>query len=152
MFTCDMCLAFSVYTDFSECETDATSVILSSGATLWAVVFLVPQPNSNTFLKLFSHYLHTIVTKFSQKPLRALYPEIRSGKLIAAHCYLINWPVQECWQWCDWNHGNGHYSFSWLLVFSHLPPFYLPFLFKWSGYQTSAITTCHKRKRCQGTV
>ncbi|XP_074517719.1 phospholipase DDHD1 isoform X1 [Sebastes fasciatus] len=34
-------------------------------------------------------------------------------------------------------------------VLSHLPPFYLPFLFKWSGYQTSARTTCHKRKRCQ---
>ncbi|XP_069008609.1 LOW QUALITY PROTEIN: phospholipase DDHD1 [Embiotoca jacksoni] len=34
-------------------------------------------------------------------------------------------------------------------VLSHLPPFYLPFLFKWSGYQTSAKTTCHKRKRCQ---
>ncbi|XP_053289930.1 phospholipase DDHD1 isoform X1 [Pleuronectes platessa] len=34
-------------------------------------------------------------------------------------------------------------------VFSHLPPFYLPFLFKWSGYPTSAKTTCHKRKRCQ---
>ncbi|KAM3871223.1 phospholipase DDHD1 [Diretmus argenteus] len=36
-------------------------------------------------------------------------------------------------------------------VLSHLPPFYLPFLFKWSGYQTSAKTTCHKRKRCQAT-
>ncbi|XP_047467217.1 phospholipase DDHD1 isoform X1 [Mugil cephalus] len=35
------------------------------------------------------------------------------------------------------------------VVLSHLPPFYLPFLFKWSGYQTSARTTCHKRKRCQ---
>ncbi|XP_037342116.2 phospholipase DDHD1 isoform X1 [Pungitius pungitius] len=34
-------------------------------------------------------------------------------------------------------------------VLSHLPPFYLPFLFKWSGYQTGAKTTCHKRKRCQ---
>uniref|UniRef100_A0A8D3B8Q7 DDHD domain containing 1a n=1 Tax=Scophthalmus maximus TaxID=52904 RepID=A0A8D3B8Q7_SCOMX len=34
-------------------------------------------------------------------------------------------------------------------VLSHLPPFYLPFLFKWSGFQTSARTTCHKRKRCQ---
>ncbi|XP_026157397.1 phospholipase DDHD1 isoform X2 [Mastacembelus armatus] len=34
-------------------------------------------------------------------------------------------------------------------VLSHLPPFYLPFLFKWSGYQTSAKATCHKRKRCQ---
>ncbi|XP_061157518.1 phospholipase DDHD1 isoform X1 [Syngnathus typhle] len=34
-------------------------------------------------------------------------------------------------------------------VLSHLPPFYLPFLFKWSGYQTSPRTTCHKRKRCQ---
>ncbi|XP_034015244.1 phospholipase DDHD1 isoform X2 [Thalassophryne amazonica] len=34
-------------------------------------------------------------------------------------------------------------------VLSHLPPFYLPFLFKWSGYQTSARTTCHKRKRIQ---
>ncbi|KAM9778006.1 phospholipase DDHD1 [Neosynchiropus ocellatus] len=34
-------------------------------------------------------------------------------------------------------------------VLSHLSPFYLPFLFKWSGYQTSARTTCHKRKRCQ---
>ncbi|KAK0153591.1 Phospholipase DDHD1 [Merluccius polli] len=34
-------------------------------------------------------------------------------------------------------------------VLSHLPPFYLPFLFKWSGYQTCAKTTCHKRKRCQ---
>nr|XP_046269847.1 phospholipase DDHD1 isoform X1 [Scatophagus argus] len=33
-------------------------------------------------------------------------------------------------------------------VLSHLPPFYLPFLFKWSGYQTSA-KTAHKRKRCQ---
>ncbi|CAM4651779.1 unnamed protein product [Leuciscus chuanchicus] len=32
-------------------------------------------------------------------------------------------------------------------VLSHFPPFYLPFLFKWSGYQTSA--KCHKRKRCQ---
>ncbi|XP_016105924.1 phospholipase DDHD1-like [Sinocyclocheilus grahami] len=32
-------------------------------------------------------------------------------------------------------------------VLSHLPPFYLPFLFKWSGYQTSAKS--HKRKRCQ---
>ncbi|KAG9268761.1 phospholipase DDHD1 isoform X1 [Astyanax mexicanus] len=30
---------------------------------------------------------------------------------------------------------------------SHFPPFYLPFLFKWSGYQTSAKS--HKRKRCQ---
>lgn len=40
----------------------------------------------------------------------------------------------------------------WLLVFSHLPPFYFPFLFKWSGYQTSSRTTCLKRKRCQGTV
>lgn len=37
-----------------------------------------------------------------------------------------------------------------LLVLSHLPPFYLPFLFKWSGDQTS--TKSHKRKRCQGTV
>ncbi|CAG5866581.1 unnamed protein product [Menidia menidia] len=34
-------------------------------------------------------------------------------------------------------------------VLSRLPPFYLPFLFTWSGYQTSAKTTCHKRKRCQ---
>uniref|UniRef100_A0A8C7Y1V2 DDHD domain containing 1a n=1 Tax=Oryzias sinensis TaxID=183150 RepID=A0A8C7Y1V2_9TELE len=34
-------------------------------------------------------------------------------------------------------------------VLFHLPPFYLPFLFKWSGYQTSAKTRCHKRKRCQ---
>ncbi|XP_067312333.1 phospholipase DDHD1 isoform X2 [Pseudorasbora parva] len=32
-------------------------------------------------------------------------------------------------------------------VLSHFPPFYLPFLFKWSGYQTSAKS--HKRKRCQ---
>ncbi|GAA6109270.1 phospholipase DDHD1 isoform X1 [Tachysurus ichikawai] len=32
-------------------------------------------------------------------------------------------------------------------VLSHLPPFYLPFLFKWSGYQTS--TKSLKRKRCQ---
>lgn len=43
-------------------------------------------------------------------------------------------------------------TLSWLLVLSHLPPFYLPFLFKWSGYQTSTKTACHKRKRCQGTV
>lgn len=43
-------------------------------------------------------------------------------------------------------------TLSRLLVFSHLPPFYLRFLFKWSGYQTSAKTTRHKRKRCQGTV
>ncbi|XP_048097065.1 LOW QUALITY PROTEIN: phospholipase DDHD1 [Alosa alosa] len=34
-------------------------------------------------------------------------------------------------------------------VLSHLPPFYLTFLFKWRGYQTSTKTTCHKRKRCQ---
>ncbi|XP_033892043.3 phospholipase DDHD1-like isoform X1 [Acipenser ruthenus] len=34
-------------------------------------------------------------------------------------------------------------------VFSHLPPFYLPFLFKWRGYQPSADTACHKRKRCE---
>ncbi|XP_014898512.1 phospholipase DDHD1 isoform X1 [Poecilia latipinna] len=34
-------------------------------------------------------------------------------------------------------------------VLSHLPPFYLPFLFKWSGYQTGAKTAGHKRKRCQ---
>ncbi|XP_077477229.1 phospholipase DDHD1 isoform X1 [Stigmatopora argus] len=34
-------------------------------------------------------------------------------------------------------------------VLSHLPSFYLPFLFKWSGYQTTARATCHKRKRCQ---
>ncbi|XP_068608217.1 phospholipase DDHD1 [Brachionichthys hirsutus] len=34
-------------------------------------------------------------------------------------------------------------------VLSHLPSFYLPFLFKWSGYQTSSKTSCHKRKRCQ---
>ncbi|KAL4656257.1 phospholipase DDHD1-like [Arapaima gigas] len=34
-------------------------------------------------------------------------------------------------------------------VLSHLPPFYLPFLFKWRGYQPSAKTACHKRKRCQ---
>uniref|UniRef100_A0A674C2D6 DDHD domain containing 1 n=1 Tax=Salmo trutta TaxID=8032 RepID=A0A674C2D6_SALTR len=33
-------------------------------------------------------------------------------------------------------------------VLSHLPPFYLPFLFKWSGYQPSATTKCLKRKRC----
>lgn len=32
-------------------------------------------------------------------------------------------------------------------VLSHFPPFYLPFLFKWSGYQTGAKS--HKRKRCQ---
>ncbi|KAI5618895.1 phospholipase DDHD1 isoform X1 [Silurus asotus] len=32
-------------------------------------------------------------------------------------------------------------------VLSHLPPFYLPFLFKWSGYQTN--TKSLKRKRCQ---
>ncbi|XP_016133779.1 phospholipase DDHD1-like [Sinocyclocheilus grahami] len=32
-------------------------------------------------------------------------------------------------------------------VLSHFPPFYLAFLFKWSGYQTSAKS--HKRKRCQ---
>ncbi|KAL2098481.1 hypothetical protein ACEWY4_004961 [Coilia grayii] len=32
---------------------------------------------------------------------------------------------------------------------SHLPPFYLTFLFKWRGYQTSTRATCHKRKRCQ---
>ncbi|KAA0711495.1 Phospholipase DDHD1 [Triplophysa tibetana] len=32
-------------------------------------------------------------------------------------------------------------------VLSHLPPFYLPFLFKWSGYQAGAKG--HKRKRCQ---
>ncbi|CAB1335353.1 unnamed protein product, partial [Coregonus sp. 'balchen'] len=31
---------------------------------------------------------------------------------------------------------------------SHLPPFYLPFLFKWSGYQPTATTKCRKRKRC----
>ncbi|XP_035282152.1 phospholipase DDHD1 isoform X1 [Anguilla anguilla] len=34
-------------------------------------------------------------------------------------------------------------------VLSHLPPFYLPFLFKWRGYQPSAKSACHKRKRCQ---
>ncbi|XP_066550956.1 phospholipase DDHD1 isoform X2 [Amia ocellicauda] len=34
-------------------------------------------------------------------------------------------------------------------VLSHLPPFYLPFLFKWRGYQPNAKTACHKRKRCQ---
>ncbi|KAK6304564.1 hypothetical protein J4Q44_G00251500 [Coregonus suidteri] len=33
-------------------------------------------------------------------------------------------------------------------VLSHLPPFYLPFLFKWSGYQPTATTKCRKRKRC----
>ncbi|KAL0969669.1 hypothetical protein UPYG_G00230550 [Umbra pygmaea] len=33
-------------------------------------------------------------------------------------------------------------------VLSHLPPFYLPFLFKWSGYQQSPTTKCLKRKRC----
>ncbi|KAF7661852.1 hypothetical protein LDENG_00251720 [Lucifuga dentata] len=34
-------------------------------------------------------------------------------------------------------------------VLSYLPPIYFPFLFKWSGYQTSAKTTCLKRKWCQ---
>ncbi|XP_010877041.1 phospholipase DDHD1 isoform X1 [Esox lucius] len=33
-------------------------------------------------------------------------------------------------------------------VLSHLPPFYLPFLFKWSGYHPSATPKCLKRKRC----
>ncbi|XP_052001545.1 phospholipase DDHD1 isoform X1 [Xyrauchen texanus] len=33
-------------------------------------------------------------------------------------------------------------------VLSHLPPFYLPFLFKWSGYHPTS-TKSHKRKRCQ---
>ncbi|XP_052435746.1 phospholipase DDHD1 [Carassius gibelio] len=32
-------------------------------------------------------------------------------------------------------------------VLSHFPPFYPHFLFRWSGYQTSAKS--HKRKRCQ---
>lgn len=53
---------------------------------------------------------------------------------------------------CDWTRAMALLTLSRLLVFSHLPPFYLRFLFKWSGYQTSAKTTCHKRKRCQGTV
>uniref|UniRef100_UPI00398F1E10 phospholipase DDHD1b isoform X2 n=1 Tax=Pristiophorus japonicus TaxID=55135 RepID=UPI00398F1E10 len=34
-------------------------------------------------------------------------------------------------------------------VFYQLPPFYLPFLFKWRGYKESTDTACNKRKRCQ---
>ncbi|GCB69955.1 hypothetical protein scyTo_0005579 [Scyliorhinus torazame] len=34
-------------------------------------------------------------------------------------------------------------------VFYQLPPFYLPFLFKWRGYKESTTTACNKRKRCQ---
>lgn len=38
------------------------------------------------------------------------------------------------------------------LVIHHLPPFSLPFLFKWRGYKESTDATGLKRKRSQGTV
>lgn len=68
---------------------------------------------------------------------------------------LIDWPVLAVMMMTEVasvTDAGPSLTLFWLLVFSHLPPFYFPFLFKWSGYQTSSRTTCLKRKRCQGTV